>query len=241
MLLIFHRTVLWVLSILIITATGYTQDKGLCCPSGVKPETRIANPASVHCIRSGGKLVIRRNKDGGEYGVCVFEDNRECEEWALFRGECPVGGLDVKTFTTDDPFKYCAVIGTIDIPDARYTGKGTPDPIVERMIKEGILSADAPVQFQRNFVWRCMDHRVWVCVYGANIPCTEKADTSKVPSPEMIDYCGANPSTDNIPAYVTGRKTVYAWRCAGGNPRIDRQIHQVDHEGYIKTYWYEFK
>ena len=23
--------------------------------------------------------------EGGEYGVCVFDDGRQCEEWALFR------------------------------------------------------------------------------------------------------------------------------------------------------------
>jgi putative hemolysin len=31
----------------------------------------------------------------GQYGVCFFEDNRQCEEWALLRGDCPVGGKKV--------------------------------------------------------------------------------------------------------------------------------------------------
>lgn len=53
----------------------------------------IANPASVHCAKVGGQLEIRKNPAGAEYGVCLFEGNRECEEWALFRGECPVGGV----------------------------------------------------------------------------------------------------------------------------------------------------
>ncbi len=48
---------------------------------------QIANPASTHCIVSGGSLVIRKGA-GGEYGVCVFKGGRECEEWAFFRGEC---------------------------------------------------------------------------------------------------------------------------------------------------------
>lgn len=229
------------LFIFVITYIGYAQNKTLGFDPHIDPKTQIANPASVYCIKSGGELVIRKHKDGGEYGVCVFKDNRECEEWAMFRGECPAGGIDVKAFATDDPFKYCSIIGTIDAPDARYTGSKVPDSIVNAMIKQGIVSADAPTQFQRNFIWRCMDHRLFVCMFGANIPCTEKADISKEPSPEMNEYCRANPTADNIPAYITGRSTVYAWRCAEGKPTIVKQIHQVDHEGYIKTYWYELK
>ncbi|MBU1866793.1 MAG: DUF333 domain-containing protein, partial [Actinobacteria bacterium] len=29
--------------------------------------------------------------DGGTYGVCVFPDGSECDEWAFFRGECEPG------------------------------------------------------------------------------------------------------------------------------------------------------
>ncbi|MFM7173460.1 MAG: DUF333 domain-containing protein [Caldilinea sp.] len=35
----------------------------------------------------GGTLEIRQG-EGGEVGYCVFADGSECEEWALFRGEC---------------------------------------------------------------------------------------------------------------------------------------------------------
>ncbi len=45
----------------------------------------MANPASVHCQNEGGKSEIRRSVSGDEYGVCVFDDGRQCEEWALFR------------------------------------------------------------------------------------------------------------------------------------------------------------
>ena len=54
-------------------------------------KTAIANPASVYCVESGYKLVIKTNADGSEYGVCVFLDGNECEEWAFFRSECGVG------------------------------------------------------------------------------------------------------------------------------------------------------
>jgi putative hemolysin len=48
----------------------------------------MANPASVYCVQSGYRLEIRTGTDGGQYGVCLFPDGAECEEWAFFRNEC---------------------------------------------------------------------------------------------------------------------------------------------------------
>ncbi|MFC5740400.1 DUF333 domain-containing protein [Dyella tabacisoli] len=45
----------------------------------------MANPASVSCIKKGGKLDIRKDAAGNEDGVCVFPDGKECQEWPLFR------------------------------------------------------------------------------------------------------------------------------------------------------------
>jgi hypothetical protein len=82
------------------------------CVTGVKGEasTQLANPASVNCSKSGGHLVIEKRGDGGEYGVCYFDDNKACEEWALFRGECPKGGVKTTGLDTIDQ-KYCAWSG----------------------------------------------------------------------------------------------------------------------------------
>ncbi len=70
----------------------------------------IANPASENCVKQGGTLTIQKRGDGGEYGVCTFEDNRQCEEWALLRGECPVGGLKITGYVTPAA-QYCAITG----------------------------------------------------------------------------------------------------------------------------------
>lgn len=70
----------------------------------------IANPASVNCEKVGGVLDIQKKGDGGEYGVCVFEDNRQCEEWALMRGECPLGGRKITGYVTEAA-KFCAITG----------------------------------------------------------------------------------------------------------------------------------
>jgi putative hemolysin len=51
---------------------------------------QMANPASKFCVDQGDKLEIRKNKNGDEYGVCIFKDNRECEEWKFFAKECGV-------------------------------------------------------------------------------------------------------------------------------------------------------
>lgn len=48
----------------------------------------IANPASTYCVENGGELEMRKDEDGGEYGVCVFKNGKECEEWDFFRKEC---------------------------------------------------------------------------------------------------------------------------------------------------------
>jgi putative hemolysin len=52
----------------------------------------MPNPASVYCEEQGGTLEIRTGADGGQVGICVFADGSECDEWALFRGECAPGG-----------------------------------------------------------------------------------------------------------------------------------------------------
>ncbi len=84
--------------------------------------TGLANPASVNCAKQGGQSQIVTKKDGSQYGVCEFEDDQECEEWALYRGECPVGGVKTIGFDTQAQI-YCAITGgqTLAVPDAKCT------------------------------------------------------------------------------------------------------------------------
>ncbi|MDQ0142425.1 putative hemolysin [Cupriavidus necator] len=48
------------------------------------------NPASVNCTQRGGKLQIV-STPAGQTGICTFPSGRQCEEWALLRGECAAG------------------------------------------------------------------------------------------------------------------------------------------------------
>jgi putative hemolysin len=97
--------------------TGDTSDVGQ--PVG------LANPASKNCISKGGTLEMRNNKNG-QYGVCLFEDNRQCEEWALLRGDCPEGGLKITGYDNDAEI-YCAITG------GQVEGVGTETPMCKRI------------------------------------------------------------------------------------------------------------
>ncbi|MDD4151964.1 MAG: DUF333 domain-containing protein [Candidatus Gracilibacteria bacterium] len=72
--------------------------------------TSIANPASTYCVEKGGSLQIKKKADGREYGICVFDDNRMCEEWSMYRGECPIGGKKITGYI-GEVAKYCAISG----------------------------------------------------------------------------------------------------------------------------------
>ena len=84
-----------------------------------------------------------------------------------------------------------------------------------------------------------MDSAVYACNVGANIPCSTKADTSKTPTQAINDFCKANASADMIPAAVTGRATVYEWRCTSGAPAVVKQVLTPDARGYAAEFWYQ--
>lgn len=86
------------------------------------PLVSKVNPASRYCLKVGGTVTIRIRGDGRAYGLCQFPDNRACEEWALFRGHCPVGGVKITGFDTIAQ-QYCAWLGgeTLAVPQATCT------------------------------------------------------------------------------------------------------------------------
>jgi putative hemolysin len=71
---------------------------------------QLPNPASQFCVENGGELSIEESGSGGQFGVCTFQDGKQCEEWALFRGECPMGGVDVSGYITPAG-RFCAITG----------------------------------------------------------------------------------------------------------------------------------
>lgn len=138
-----------------------------------------------------------------------------------------------------DPFAYCAAVGTIDAPDARYTGPALPEAVARGL--KAALGPPAETKDEPppgNWTWRCMDGEVYACTVGANLPCAEKAETRTEPSPAVTDFCRQNPGAEVIPMAVTGRATVFEWRCADASPTIVRQIAQPDVAGFLAHIWY---
>ena len=102
---------------LVLDACAREPTPAAASPPTIAPATKppqraaqLANPASTHCGEVGGRFAIEKNPAGGEFGVCYFEDNHQCEEWALLRGECPVGGRRITGYATAAG-RFCAITG----------------------------------------------------------------------------------------------------------------------------------
>jgi len=142
--------------------------------------------------------------------------------------------------TYTDPFAYCSAVGTIDALDSRYTGDPVPLMIIQGYLKAaGLENNGEPLQIlQKSTIWRCMNKAVYVCNFGANLPCDSKADTDKNPTQPMQDFCNANPTADFIPMSVTGHTTIYSWGCVNDTPKLLGQLDQPDAAGYLSRIWY---
>ncbi|UTH75256.1 DUF333 domain-containing protein [Chromobacterium sp. IIBBL 290-4] len=53
------------------------------------PLIGMANPASVFCKEQAGKLEMRKDASGNEYGMCHLPDGRVVDEWAFYREKHP--------------------------------------------------------------------------------------------------------------------------------------------------------
>jgi len=109
-------------------------------------EIGMANLASVHCKEQGGRLEIRTADDGGQYGVCIFPDGSECEEWAFFRGECvpaSASSLSLEALKNATYPSEWGESGAITLTDGGYEG----DPFVEGGASRPIVILVEPVAF----------------------------------------------------------------------------------------------
>ncbi|MCW5876313.1 MAG: DUF333 domain-containing protein [Anaerolineales bacterium] len=99
-----NRTLLIIL--LIVLAGGL-----LWYFNSTQDTTALANPASAYCVEQGGRHEVRTD-GSGEYGVCVFNDGRECEEWAFYQDNACAGPAGMPNPAS----VYCAEnSGTVDI------------------------------------------------------------------------------------------------------------------------------
>ncbi len=54
------------------------------CALGGSPRVGVANPASVACVKAGGRLVIASTQQG-EQGTCHLPSGEVCDEWVFYR------------------------------------------------------------------------------------------------------------------------------------------------------------
>jgi len=98
-----------------------------CGTATVEPTTGMANPAAVYCEGQGYTLEMRTDADGGQYGVCMFPDGSECEEWAFYRGECSSAAEAAVETATETPTTPSASSGQA-APTEAATAQPTEAP-----------------------------------------------------------------------------------------------------------------
>jgi putative hemolysin len=104
---------------------------GAACNGAPEAEDEVigmANPASVFCEENGGTLEIRTQKDGGQYGVCIFEDGSECDEWAFYQEHCKPGDI----FPADE--------ASMPIPQAEEPGTLEGQPVTVAALYGSVIS-----------------------------------------------------------------------------------------------------
>lgn len=74
---------------LVQAATGLSALSLVMMGAGAAPKNPLgmANPASVHCTKIGGRSEITKNAAGNATGYCHLPDGQVCEEWTLFRDQ----------------------------------------------------------------------------------------------------------------------------------------------------------
>jgi hypothetical protein len=166
--------------------------------------------------------------------------------WQAFAASCVVAGCTAYAACAAEsfaqPFAYCAAVGTIDGPDARYVGPAVPEAIARGLQRAfGVAATEPLAPFERGTTWRCMDGAVYACNVGANLPCTEKPAREPQPSKGMRTYCAQNPGSDFIPMYVTGHATIFDWSCDGTAPRRGKQTAELDARGFMASIWHRIE
>ena len=103
---------------------------------------QLANPAAENCTKVGGTETIQTKPDGSQFGVCVFQNNQQCEEWALFRGNCPVGGVAITGYVTTAA-TFCAISGG----QYTVTGNSAQSDEIGSCVLPGSVTCDAAAYY----------------------------------------------------------------------------------------------
>lgn len=64
-------------------------------PSSSASVPRGVNPASMNCLQNHGTLETVQTPQGAQT-YCLLPDGKRCEEWDMFRGNCPTRTVNVE-------------------------------------------------------------------------------------------------------------------------------------------------
>ena len=139
--------------------------------------------------------------------------------------------------TLDQPIAFCAAAGTNDNPshNPRYTGEPHPKQIEDILKAQPAYSYARPADYYLYATWRCVAGEVRFCVGN---PTCDHADSRTEPSAKMRDFCRKNPEFAHIANSDVPWQSVYSWVCHAGEPKTERQIEQVDEQGFIESAWH---
>lgn len=88
----------------------------------------VASAALSKCVQNGGFVTTQRRGTWGYYQVCNFADDMNCELYALYNGQCPVGGVHTIGYSTTGQV-FCALRG--GKPQGKNNGEcKLPDGVV---------------------------------------------------------------------------------------------------------------
>jgi len=233
-----------------------SRDRGVCLENAMAVAERdlaAAEAAARAAVRSRPELSTAVGSLGNGFrnyrqGLCGLGRSLSARPWeasaATIACTVDLTHVHVRALVTavgvahDDPVPYCRAAGTVEAPDVRYTGPAVPDWMAAAVRAKVGAPAYMPLEPYRRAAWRCADGAVVACAPGANLPCGEKADKDRTPRAGVRDYCRANPAADFVPMAVTGRATIYDWRCRGGAPEIVAERAKADAQGFIADVWF---
>lgn len=153
-------------------------------------EVKVANPASVHCEKEGGTLEIV-DTDEGQVGMCTLPDGTECEEWAYFRGECPVDEDAVENivgFRIEEKHQKCVRdedcrIFITDCGQCDYPGK----PVHQKYVD----------MYESIYESRCASYKGDICdmeVQDYELSCKDRICVVEIKEPEVDGRVGGGPA-----------------------------------------------
>lgn len=116
---------------------------GTTTSSDTTKAAAVASAAYQKCIQNDGFVTTARRGTSGYYQVCNFADDMDCELYALYAGQCPVGGVHTIGYSTTDQV-FCALRG--GTPQGKNNGQcKMPDGVVcstTQVYKNGTCSSN---------------------------------------------------------------------------------------------------